>query len=184
MSDAFFTVAHTSAGPSCFFVFRFTPDGAVNSFALQRLKDKLGNRDNASSEIEFRDTSAILVGEEGRGIPTILESADLTWLDFAVGSAGLIRAALSQTLHHATVRKAFAHPLTTTGARLQFQYLATGVSSRDSSQLSSVSESAVATSQNPRWGAAAHSRDRSASMSAITGSPITFFMPMLTEGAP
>jgi putative acyl-CoA dehydrogenase len=111
MSDAFFTVAHTDAGPSCFFVPRFTPDGNANTFALQRLKDKLGNRNNASSEIEYRDTWAILVGEEGRGIPTILESADLTRLDFAVGSAGLIRAALSQALHHASVRHAFGHPL-------------------------------------------------------------------------
>jgi putative acyl-CoA dehydrogenase len=111
MSDAFFTVAHTRAGPSCFFVPRFTPDGTINTFTLQRLKDKLGNRNNASSEIEYRDTWAILIGEEGRGIPTILESADLTRLDFAVGSAGLIRAALSQALHHATIRQAFGQPL-------------------------------------------------------------------------
>ena len=112
MSDAFFTVAHTDAGPSCFFVPRFTPDGTINAFTLQRLKDKLGNRNNASSsEIEYRDTWAILIGEEGRGIPTILESADLTRLDFAVGSAGLIRAALSQALHHATIRQAFGQPL-------------------------------------------------------------------------
>ena len=111
MSDAFFTVAHTTAGPSCFFVPRFTPDGAVNTFHLQRLKDKLGNRNNASSEVEYRDTWATLVGEEGRGIPTILGSADLTRLDFAVGSAGLIRAALTQALHHGTVRHAFGRPL-------------------------------------------------------------------------
>ncbi|MFH5207552.1 acyl-CoA dehydrogenase family protein [Antrihabitans sp. NCIMB 15449] len=111
MSDAFFTVAHTPAGPSCFFVPRFTPDGEVNTFQLQRLKDKLGNRNNASSEIEYRDTWGLLVGEEGRGIPTILESADLTRLDFAIGSAGLIRAALSQAINHATVRHAFGSPL-------------------------------------------------------------------------
>ncbi|CAM3701928.1 acyl-CoA dehydrogenase family protein [Smaragdicoccus niigatensis] len=111
MSDAFFTLAHTEAGPSCFFVPRFTPDGHPNTFQLQRLKDKLGNRNNASSEIEYRDTWGILVGEEGRGISTILESADLTRLDFAVGSAGLIRAALSQALNHATVRCAFGSPL-------------------------------------------------------------------------
>lgn len=111
MSDAFFTIAHTESGPSCFFVPRFTPDGVVNTFQLQRLKDKLGNRNNASSEIEYRNTWAILVGQEGRGIPTILESADLTRLDFAVGSAGLIRAALSQALNHATMRHAFGHPL-------------------------------------------------------------------------
>jgi putative acyl-CoA dehydrogenase len=111
MSDAFFTIAHTEAGPSCFFVPRFTPDGSVNTFQLQRLKDKLGNRNNASSEIEYRDTWSVLVGEEGRGIATILESAGLTRLDFAVGSAGLIRAALSQALNHATVRRAFGRPL-------------------------------------------------------------------------
>jgi putative acyl-CoA dehydrogenase len=111
MSDAFFTIAHTEAGPSCFFVPRFTPDGSVNTFQLQRLKDKLGNHNNASSEIEYRDTWSVLVGEEGRGIATILESADLTRLDFAVGSAGLIRAALSQALNHATVRRAFGRPL-------------------------------------------------------------------------
>jgi len=111
MSDGFFTVATTEAGPGCFFVPRWTPDGAHNSFQLQRLKDKLGNRNNASSEIEYRDTWAVLVGEEGRGIPTILASADLTRLDFAVGSAGLIRASLSQVLHHANTRYAFGSPL-------------------------------------------------------------------------
>ncbi|MDJ0396586.1 acyl-CoA dehydrogenase family protein [Rhodococcus sp. G-MC3] len=107
MSDGFFTVAHADAGPSCFFVPRWKPDGSHNNFQLQRLKDKLGNRNNASSEIEYRDTWAVLVGEEGRGIPTILESADLTRLDFAIGSAGLIRAALSQALDHANIRQAF-----------------------------------------------------------------------------
>ena len=111
MSDGFFTVAHAEAGPSCFFVPRWTPDGTHNSFQLQRLKDKMGNRNNASSEIEYRDAWAVLVGEEGRGIPTILESADLTRLDFAVGSAGLIRAALTQALHHANTRQAFGAPL-------------------------------------------------------------------------
>jgi len=111
MSDGFFTVATTDAGPGCFFIPRFRPDGAHNSFQLQRLKDKLGNRNNASSEIEYRDTWAVLVGEEGRGIPTILASSDLTRLDFAVGSAGLIRAALSQALHHANTRHAFGAPL-------------------------------------------------------------------------
>jgi len=111
MSDGFFTVAHADAGPSCFFVPRWTPDGTHNTFQLQRLKDKLGNRNNASSEIEYHNTWAVLVGEEGRGIPTILESADLTRLDFAVGSAGLIRAALTQALNHANTRHAFGAPL-------------------------------------------------------------------------
>jgi len=111
MSDGWFTVAHTEAGPSCLFVPRYLPDGDRNALHLQRLKDKLGNRNNASSEIEYRDTHAILVGEEGQGIRSILSSADLTRLDFAVGSAGLMRAALSQALHHADTRTAFGAPL-------------------------------------------------------------------------
>jgi putative acyl-CoA dehydrogenase len=107
MSDGFFTVAQTEVGPGCFFVPRWTPDGQPNRFELQRLKDKLGNRANASAELEYHDTWAVLVGDEGRGIRTILESSHLTRLDFAVGSAGLIRAALSQALHHADHRRAF-----------------------------------------------------------------------------
>jgi putative acyl-CoA dehydrogenase len=107
LSDAFFTLAYTKAGPSCFFVPRSLPDGTRNPFQLQRLKDKCGNRSNASSEVEFRGTHAILVGEEGRGIRTALEMAHLTRLDFAVGSAGLMRLALSLTLHHADHRLAF-----------------------------------------------------------------------------
>lgn len=111
MSDGFFTIAATDAGPSCFFVPRFLPDGSRNSYQLQRLKDKLGNRNNASSEVEFRRTWAVLIGDEGRGIRTILESAHLTRLDFAIGSAGLMRAALTQALHHANNRQAFGSPL-------------------------------------------------------------------------
>jgi putative acyl-CoA dehydrogenase len=111
MSDGFFTVAQTEAGPGCFFVPRWTPDGRPNRFELQRLKDKLGNRANASAELEYHDTWALLVGDEGRGIRTILESSHLTRLDFAVGSAGLIRAALSQALHHGDRRRAFGSPL-------------------------------------------------------------------------
>lgn len=111
MSDGWFTVAHAPKGPSCFFVPRYLPDGARNSFQLNRLKDKLGNRNNASSEIEYFDTHAILVGEEGHGLRAILGSADLTRLDFAIGSAGLIRAALSQALDHAHTRHAFGQAL-------------------------------------------------------------------------
>jgi putative acyl-CoA dehydrogenase len=107
MSDGFFTVAHTEAGPCCFFAPRWRPGGTPNGIAIQRLKDKLGNRANASSEIEYHDAYAILIGEEGRGVRTILTSSGYTRLDFAIGSAGLIRAALSQALHYADHRSAF-----------------------------------------------------------------------------
>jgi putative acyl-CoA dehydrogenase len=112
MSDGWFTLARTNIGPSCFFVPRYRDDGVPNSFMMHRLKDKLGNRNNASSEIEYLDTHAVLVGEEGHGIRAILGSADLTRLDFAIGSAGLMRAALSQALDHARTRQAFGKPLT------------------------------------------------------------------------
>ena len=111
MSDGFFTVAQTAAGPGCFFAPRWRPDGTANSIVIQRLKDKLGNRANASAEIEYHDAYAVLVGEEGRGLRTILASSHYTRLDFAVGSAGLIRAALSQALHYADHRRAFGAPL-------------------------------------------------------------------------
>lgn len=107
MSDGFFTVAHTEAGPGCFFAPRWRPDGSPNGIQINRLKDKLGNRANASSEIEYHDAYAILIGDEGRGVRTILTSSDYTRLDFAIGSAGLIRAALSQALHYADNRSAF-----------------------------------------------------------------------------
>jgi putative acyl-CoA dehydrogenase len=107
MSDGFFTVARTEAGPCCFFAPRWRPDGTPNGIVIQRLKDKLGNRANASSEIEYHDAYAVLVGEEGHGVRTILTSSDYTRLDFAIGSAGLIRAALSQALHYADQRSAF-----------------------------------------------------------------------------
>jgi putative acyl-CoA dehydrogenase len=105
------TVAQTVAGPTCFAVPRFRPDGTVNTVRINRLKDKLGNRANASSEIEYHDTYAILVGGEGRGVHTILSSSEYTRLDFAIGSAGLIRAALSQALHYNDHRTAFGRPL-------------------------------------------------------------------------
>ena len=111
MSDGFFTVAQTEAGPCCFFVPRWRPDGTVNGIVINRLKDKLGNRANASSEIEYTNAWAVLVGEEGRGVRTILTSSDYTRLDFAVGSAGLMRAALSQALYYADCRSAFGSRL-------------------------------------------------------------------------
>ena len=120
MSDGFFTVAQTEAGPCCFFVPRWRPDGTVNGIVINRLKDKLGNRANASSEIEYVDAWAVLVGEEGRGVRTILTSSDYTRLDFAVGSAGLMRAALSQALYYADRRSAF-------GARLSALPVQAGV---------------------------------------------------------
>ncbi|MEJ8572529.1 acyl-CoA dehydrogenase family protein [Microbaculum marinum] len=111
MSDAFLTLARTEAGPSCFFVPRSLPDGTRNRFFIQRLKDKCGNRSNASSEIEYDDTYAVLLGEEGRGIRTAIGMAHLTRLDFAVGSAGLMRWALNLTLHHTHNRRTFQRVL-------------------------------------------------------------------------
>ncbi|HEU5273443.1 MAG TPA: acyl-CoA dehydrogenase family protein, partial [Xanthobacteraceae bacterium] len=107
MCDAFLVLAQTRGGPSCFFVPRFTPDRRHNAIQLQRLKDKLGNRSNASSEAEFVAAHAELVGEEGRGIPTIIEMSNHTRLDCAIGSAGLMRQAVAQAIHHASHRTAF-----------------------------------------------------------------------------
>ncbi|KAB2911171.1 MAG: acyl-CoA dehydrogenase [Hyphomicrobiaceae bacterium] len=106
-SDGFFTLAQTRAGVTCFFVPGFLPDGARNSLRIQRLKDKCGNRSNASSEVEYHDTLAWLVGEEGHGIREILSHAHLTRLDFAIGSAGLMRQALTLALNHAQTRRSF-----------------------------------------------------------------------------
>jgi len=111
MSDAFFTLANTDAGLTCFFVPRSLPDGARNPFLIQRLKDKCGNRSNASSEIEYRETRARIIGEEGRGIATLIEMAHLTRFDIVVASAAMMRAALNQALHHAMHRHAFGHRL-------------------------------------------------------------------------
>lgn len=111
MSDVYLTVAQTEGGVSCLLVPRRLPDGTLNNIKINRLKDKLGNRANASSEIEYHDAVAYLVGEEGKGIRTILSSAEYTRLDFAVGSAGLMRAALSQALHYNDYRTAFGAPL-------------------------------------------------------------------------
>ncbi len=107
MCDAFLTLAQAPGGLSCFFLPRWTPDGALNAIRLQRLKDKLGNRSNASSEIELDGAWARLVGDEGRGIPTIIEMGNYTRLDCALGSAGLMRQAVAQAIHHAGHRTAF-----------------------------------------------------------------------------
>jgi putative acyl-CoA dehydrogenase len=111
VADGFYTLAQTQSGVSCLFVPRLLPDGSANRIFIQRLKDKCGNRSNASSEIEYRDTWSILVGEEGRGIREILSHAHLTRLDFAAGSAGLMRQALSLALNHAQTRTAFGTPM-------------------------------------------------------------------------
>ncbi len=111
MSDAFFTLARTETGLTCFFVPRSLADGSRNPFFIQRLKDKCGNRSNASSEIEYRGTRARIVGEEGRGIATLIEMAHLTRFDIVVACAGMMRAALNQALHHAAHREAFGRRL-------------------------------------------------------------------------
>ncbi len=111
MCDAFLVLARSDAGLGCFFVPRWTPDGKRNGIHLVRLKDKLGNRSNASSEAEFVDAHGELIGEEGRGIPTIIEMSNLTRLDCAIGSAGLMRQAVAQAIHHAMHRVAFGRKL-------------------------------------------------------------------------
>ena len=105
--DAHLVLAQTDGGLSCLFMPRRLPDGSRNGIQILRLKDKLGNRSNASSEVEFIDAWAHLLGEEGRGIPTILEMGTFTRLDCVTGSAGMMRQALVQALHHSRHRKAF-----------------------------------------------------------------------------
>ncbi|MGD9535557.1 MAG: acyl-CoA dehydrogenase family protein [Alphaproteobacteria bacterium] len=107
MSDAFLTLAQTEAGLTCFLVPRWRPDGTRNPFFIQRLKDKLGDRSNASSEIEYRGTWARLVGEAGQGVRTIIEMVHHTRLDTALAAAGLMRQAVVQAVHHASHRVAF-----------------------------------------------------------------------------
>jgi len=111
MCDLFLVLAQVDAGPTCFLVPRVLPDGDRNTFRLQRLKDKLGNRSNASAEVEFEQTVGWRVGPEGRGVPTILEMVTATRLDCVLGSAAAIRAATAQAIHHATHRRAFGRPL-------------------------------------------------------------------------
>jgi putative acyl-CoA dehydrogenase len=107
MCDVFLLLAQAPGGLSCFLLPRFTPDGERNRFHIQRLKDKLGNRSNASSEIELRAAAAFLVGEEGRGVPAILEMVTHTRLDCVIGSAASIRQGTAQAIHHARHRSAF-----------------------------------------------------------------------------
>jgi len=111
MCDAHLVLAKTEKGLSCFFVPRWRFDGSKNAIQVQRLKDKLGNKSNSSSEVEFMDAFGIMVGVEGRGIPTIIEMANLTRLDCVIGSAALMRQALSQAIHHARHRQAFGKRL-------------------------------------------------------------------------
>jgi len=111
LSDAFLVLAQAGAGLTCFFLPRVLPDGSRNGLRLQRLKDKLGNRSNASAEVEFHEALAWRVGEEGRGVAQILEMGSLTRLDCALGTSGLMRQALVQALHHARQRTAFGRPL-------------------------------------------------------------------------
>jgi putative acyl-CoA dehydrogenase len=111
MSDAFLLLAQAPEGLTCFLLPRFRPDGAVNALRLQRLKDKLGNRSNASGEVEFTEAFAWRVGEAGGGIRTILQMVQLTRLDCAVASAGLMRMALTQAVHHCRHRNVFGKRL-------------------------------------------------------------------------
>jgi putative acyl-CoA dehydrogenase len=111
MCDAFLTLAHTDRGLSCFLVPRWRPDGTRNAFHIQRLKDKLGNRSNASSEIEYSGTWCRMIGEEGRGVRTIIEMVHHTRLDCVGGSAGIMRQAVAQAIHHASYRAAFGKRL-------------------------------------------------------------------------
>ena len=118
MCDAFLVLAQAPAGLSCFFLPRVLPpwlnpldEPAMNAIRIQRLKDKLGNKANASAEVEFHGATAWRVGEEGRGIPQILEMGTMTRLDCALGTSGLMRQALSLALHHTAERSAFGQPL-------------------------------------------------------------------------
>ena len=111
MCDAFLTLAQTDAGITCFLVPRWRPDGTRNALHIMRLKDKLGDRSNASSEIEYHGAYAQRIGEEGRGVRTIIEMVHHTRLDCVVGSAGGMRGALAQALWHCTHRSAFQKKL-------------------------------------------------------------------------
>jgi len=111
MCDAFLVLAQTASGLSCLFLPRVLPDGTRNTLRIQRLKDKLGNKANASSEVEFHAATAWLVGEEGRGVPQILEMGTMTRLDCALGTSGLMRNALALALNHTEQRMAFGKRL-------------------------------------------------------------------------
>ncbi|TFV85752.1 acyl-CoA dehydrogenase family protein [Blastococcus sp. CT_GayMR16] len=107
MSDLFLVLAQLDEGVSCFLVPRVLPDGSRNMFHVQRLKEKLGDRSNASSEVEFDGTAGWLVGEPGRGVRVIIEMVNMTRLDCVLGSAATVRAALTQAIHHSRHRSAF-----------------------------------------------------------------------------
>src|SRR5690242_3120048 len=107
MCDAFLVLAQAPGGLSCFLLPRVLPDGTRNGFHIERLKDKLGNRSNASSEIALENAWAVMVGEEGQGVKTIIEMVNHTRLDCVIGSASLMRQAVAQATHHAAHRKAF-----------------------------------------------------------------------------
>jgi putative acyl-CoA dehydrogenase len=111
MCDAFLVLAQAPGGLTCFFVPRFRPDGSVNALRLQRLKDKLGNRSNASSEVEFAGAFGLHVGAEGAGVRTIIQMVQLTRLDCALASAGFMRMALAQAVHHCRYRSVFQRHL-------------------------------------------------------------------------
>ena len=111
MCDAFLVLAQAPRGLACFLLPRWKPDGTINAFHLERLKPKLGNRSNASSEVEFHGAWARLIGEEGRGIATIMEMVQHTRLDCVLASTALMRRALAEALHHAAHRHAFGRPL-------------------------------------------------------------------------
>ncbi|WP_095211295.1 acyl-CoA dehydrogenase family protein [Endozoicomonas ascidiicola] len=111
MCDAFLVLAHTEKGLSCFLMPRWRPDGNKNAMYIQRLKNKLGNISNASSEIELRGAFAWMIGEEGRGVPTIIDMVAMTRFDCMVGSSALMRQALAQAIHHTGGRAAFGKNL-------------------------------------------------------------------------
>ncbi len=111
MCDAFLVLAHTREGLSCFLMPRWKPDGSLNNFYIQRLKDKLGNRSNASSEIEFDEALAWMVGESGRGISTIIDMVGMTRYDCMIGSTALMRRAVSEAMHYVQKRKVFGEIL-------------------------------------------------------------------------
>jgi putative acyl-CoA dehydrogenase len=111
MCDAFLVLAQAPGGLSCFLLPRVLPDGTRNGFHIQRLKDKLGNRSNASSEVELAQAWAVMIGEEGRGVRTIIDMVNHTRLDCVIGSASLMRQAVSQATHHAAHRSAFGRLL-------------------------------------------------------------------------
>lgn len=107
MCDAFLVLAQAPGGIACFLVPRHLPDGTVNAIQIQRLKEKVGNKSNASSEVEFQRAHGWMIGEEGRGIRNIIEMATFTRLDCAISSSGLMRQALAQAVHHCTYRRVF-----------------------------------------------------------------------------